>query len=190
MDCHWKEPEGVKWFFDFEQQGLSAFSFLYVVDQRNCPYWSTTTLLFWLLECSKRLISCQQNNDVESTEDLIFFEITTEKETILEDKYWSVCNVFYFTLAAIIILFFTLSAIRNSVGVEAGLKAFYAFVRFMIRQGNWFWDNSVTSNRICIIQKRCKQLNTLEPIFFENCVLSLYSICTGCSINTWSTMHK
>lgn len=78
---------------------------------------------------------------------------------------------------------YALRIIVDAVGVDAALSAYHAFVQARVRYGIIFWGNSVETNRVFILQKKClrvifklKQAETCKKVFIDNNILTLYSM--------------
>lgn len=80
---------------------------------------------------------------------------------------------------------YAISIIANNIGVSAALSAYHAFIQSRLRYGLMFWGNSVDSQRIFILQKRCwclrtifkmKPMDSCREAFINNNILTLYSL--------------
>lgn len=78
---------------------------------------------------------------------------------------------------------YALRILTRTIGVDAALAAYHAYVQSRLRYGIIFWANSDESDRIFFLQKRCVR-NIFNSKFNESCknvfigqkILTLYSL--------------
>lgn len=78
---------------------------------------------------------------------------------------------------------YALKIIARNISPTAAKTAYYAYVQSILRYGIIVWANSVESNRVFILQKRCirgvfgmRWLESCRPVFIREGILTLYSI--------------
>lgn len=78
---------------------------------------------------------------------------------------------------------YALRIVRDTVGTDAALTSYHAYIHSTIRYGIIFWARSTESERIFRLQKRCirvifgmRQMETCRTVFKNHGILTLYSM--------------